>query len=84
MSLPKQGYFSKKHFNKTISIPFDSRPQTSRSSEGQLKLALMNQLADVRKTTALKLGEGQYEKIKETLEIEDEATKNYEIRMSNH
>lgn len=83
MSLPKQGYFSKKHFNKTITIPFESRAQISRSSEGQLKLSVINQLSDIRKTTALNLGEGQYEKIKETLEIEDEATKNYELRVSN-
>jgi hypothetical protein len=83
MSLPKQGYFSKKHFNKAVSIPFESRPQTSRCSEGQLKLSIINQLSDVRKTNALKLREGQYEKIKETLEIEGEAAKNCEISLKN-
>lgn len=60
MSLPKQGYFSKINFNKTVNISFSNRPQTERTLEGRLKLSVINKLQDAHKTTALKLSEAQY------------------------
>ena len=59
--------------------------QTSRGSqEGKLNLSVINKLEDYRKAMKAKLDDGDHEKIKDKLELEEIAGKRLEKRMKTN